>query len=90
MMPIAKFSIFAEYNLYCDGFNNPKYTIEIIKVAILAYNIEQKHLKNQQFAYLTSERMDFLIFLKKMLARFSEIPIMCITCLRQRNADLAQ
>ncbi|ACL32829.1 hypothetical protein HAPS_1233 [Glaesserella parasuis SH0165] len=39
-MPIAKFSIFAEYNLYCDGFNNPKYTIEIIKVAILAYNIE--------------------------------------------------
>ncbi|WP_214645099.1 hypothetical protein, partial [Glaesserella parasuis] len=83
MMPIAKFSIFAEYNLYCDGFNNPKYTIEIIKVAILSYNIEQKHLKNQHFAYLTSERVGFLIFLKKILARFFEIPIMHLTYLRR-------
>ncbi|EQA08638.1 hypothetical protein HPS8415995_1295 [Glaesserella parasuis 84-15995] len=38
-MPIAKFSIFAEYNSYCYGFNNPKYTIEIMKVDILSYNI---------------------------------------------------
>lgn len=50
----------------------------------------KKHLKNQHIERFVSERTDFLNFLKKTLARISKIPIMRTTCLRQRNADLAQ
>lgn len=59
-------------------------------IGILSNKNHEKYLKNQHIAYFVVERDGFLIFLKKILARFSEIPIMRITCLRQRNADLAQ
>lgn len=59
-------------------------------IGILSNKKHEKYLKNQHIGYFVVERYGFLNFLKKMLARFFEIPIMRITCLRQRNADLAQ